>query len=131
MADITVTRTLTSAELLAMGETYPEIVAGVSGKYLWLQTAFAIYRAGSTPYTTAGGNITIGTQSGSISVLSADDALLGGAEDQILQFNQIATGGNTVASEAGVSLVAYNFGPYLADGDGTVELTITYREMPV
>ena len=90
---------------------------------LW---AIGIYRAGATPYASGGGNITLGTQSGNVSVLSASDGVLVGATDQLLQFIQIASTGGDASAEVGMPIVAYNFDPGATLGDGTVDLIVYY-----
>lgn len=51
------TKTLTSADILALGTTPIELVAGVPGKIIWPISFVAKYLAGATPYTDHGANI--------------------------------------------------------------------------
>jgi len=120
------TKTLTANQIKDLGDTPVEVIPAVVGKYIWPLWAIGIYRAGATPYASGGGNITLGTQSGNVSVLSASDGVLVGATDQLLQFIQIASTGGDASAEVGMPIVAYNFDPGATLGDGTVDLIVYY-----
>lgn len=127
------TVTLTAAQIIALGTTPIQIVAGVTGSYLSLVQVILEYLAGSTPFTTTSGGLIIGngTNPGGVGNNYVNSA--SGFLDQTASTVIDSTGsmaGNTPNPSSqltGLNInISGNDGWNVTAGNGTLKVTIYY-----
>ena len=132
---LSVTRILTSADILQLNSVPFELVAGITGKVLWVVGAFFAYHFVTTPYTiddllliNPASWIVVATNAGT------GAGFLARTSDGIAAMVQYGTG---VGYDGGVSTSSYSGLPLTlksgsfdpTDGDGTLDVTVLYRIM--
>ena len=127
--------TLSAAQIIALGSTPVQIVAGVAGVYLSIQQAIIEYIFGGTPFTTASGAILIGNgttgldandlQQTASGFLNQTESLVQDSGGQII--------GNTPTPSAtlngeGIYCCGVN-GWNVTGGNGSLKVTVIYSEI--
>lgn len=122
-----VTRTLTSAEILALSSSPVEILPAIPNTNYWIVGAYGVYHKLTTDYTASGFTITLAQGASEFGWINDSSLIQNGSYGR--QF--VATGpavGTTTPGDP-VTLTIDTSDP--TDGDGTLDVTVLYREVTV
>lgn len=123
-----VTRTITSAEILALNSTPVELVAAQVGKVLWPISAVFVFHPGATPYDVPADTLNVTTNNRGPGLRTADTLLTEVTE----RFVFMGGGDGTsyvvsLSSVSGKSLIVDDGGGDPTTGDGTLTVTVLYH----
>lgn len=128
-----VVRELTSAEILDLFDTPITLVAGVAGKIYCPLSAAVAYNFGTTEYAFAGAGLFIGIPGGVLEALTLDvSVILVASVDRFGYLGAPAQQlGEETANLAGQPMKCWLDTADPTLGDGTLQLTVLYREITV